>query len=265
MNEQWDRFCKQNTDFQSHSVWCETRDQYACVMGDISQRRNWHNLGARSRRFVCEIAICFTALASFLPHDLRVEWSSILSPDRKWPSPTPENERVGCVAWQWLLHFHGEGLSTNVRPSWGLLASLLPRGTVIKDTRLVKTSLVIVPGRFGRQVFHSSSACRCCEKEGKTSMSSNIRPRVFQPLIDINAVPCRHLPPSDALVIVGVLSWWRRRSLCRCCFSSNPCAPRQISKVAWRCWALLSTRVFRCKGVTLCCFVTVLQIAATMI
>ena len=168
LNEQSDRFCKQNTDFQSHSVWCETRDQYACVMGDISQRRNLHNLGARSRRFVCEIAICFTALASFLPHDLRVEWSSILSPYRMWSSPTPENERVGCVAWQWLLHFHGEGLYTNVRPSWGLLARRQPSFSCQAD-------LVVKCFRLRRLLYY--------EKEGKTSMSSNItcRPRfVFQ-------------------------------------------------------------------------------------
>ena len=178
-------------------------------MGDISQRRNWHNLGARSRRFVCEIAICFTPLACFLPHDLRVEWSSILSPDRKWPSPTPENERVGCVAWQGLLHFHGEGLSTNVLPSWGLLASLLPRGTVIKDTRLEKTSVVFVPGRFGCQVFQASSLALAREG-GKDiyEFQHHMPPTFCFPgrLIDINAVPCRHLPPSDALVIVGVLS-----------------------------------------------------------
>ena len=67
------------------------------------------------------------------PHDLRMEWSSILSPDRKWSSPTPENERVGFVAWQWLQHFHRDGLSTNVRHHRSLLASLLLQRYEIRD------------------------------------------------------------------------------------------------------------------------------------
>ena len=58
-------------------------------------------------------------------------------------SPTPENERVGFVAWQWLQHFHREGLSADVRLHWSLLASLLPRGTVNRDARLEIADLVV--------------------------------------------------------------------------------------------------------------------------
>ena len=39
LNEESNRLCKQNTEFQSHSVCSETRDQHACVMGTIVQRR----------------------------------------------------------------------------------------------------------------------------------------------------------------------------------------------------------------------------------
>ena len=105
-------------------------------MGDILQRRK---LGTTWEPDLQDSSLKLPTVSKLwraLPRDLRIEWSSILSPDRKWSSPTPENERVGFVAWQWLQHFHRGGLSTNVRPNWSLLASLLPRGTVITDTRL---------------------------------------------------------------------------------------------------------------------------------
>ena len=159
LNEESNRLCKQNTDFQSHSVCSETRDQYACVMGDILQRRKLGTTWEPDLEDSCVKLPCISKLWRPPPHDLRVEWSSILSPDRKWSSPTPENERVGFVAWQWLQHFHCEGLSTNVRPHWGLLASLLPRRTVIRDTRSEMTSLV--------------RRLSLLREGGKTSTSSN--------------------------------------------------------------------------------------------
>ena len=115
------------------------------ALGDIFQRRK---LGTTWEPDLenSSVKLPFVSkLWHLAPHDLRMEWSSILSPDRKWSSPTPKNERVGFVAWYWLQHFHREGLSADVRPHWSLLASLLPRGTVIRDTRLEMTSLVFVP------------------------------------------------------------------------------------------------------------------------
>ena len=59
LNEEPNRLCKQNADFQYNNVCSETRDQHACVMAEVG-----HNLGARAGRFICEIAICFKVLAS---------------------------------------------------------------------------------------------------------------------------------------------------------------------------------------------------------
>ena len=128
-----------------------------------------------------------------------MEWSSILSPDRKWSSPKPENERVGFVAWQWLQHFHREGLSADVRPYWSLLASLLPRGTVIRDTRSEMTYLVFVPGRFGCQVLRLRSL-PLLREGGKDIFEFQLHmPPTF-------CFPCRPLPPSDALITTNGLS-----------------------------------------------------------
>ena len=130
---------------------------------------------------------------------MRMEWSSILSPDRKWSSPTPENERVGFVAWQWLQHFHREGLSANARHHWSLLASLLPRGTVIRDTRSEMTYLVFVPSRFGCQVLRLRSL-PLLQEGGKDifEFQMHTQPTFCFPcrFTDINVIPCRPLPPS---------------------------------------------------------------------
>ena len=122
-----------------------------------------------------ELSVKFPPVSKFWrppPHDLRMEWSSILSPDRKWSSPTPENERVGFTAWQWLLHFHREGVSADVRPNWSLLASLLPRGTVIRDT-----SGDDIP-RFRPDPIWLSSvetlSFAVAARKGKTSTSPNV-------------------------------------------------------------------------------------------
>ena len=56
-----------------------------------------------------------------------------------------------------MQHFHREGLSADVRPHGSLLASLLLRGTVIRDSRSEMTYLVFVPGRFGCQVLRLRS------------------------------------------------------------------------------------------------------------
>ena len=158
LNEESNRLCKQNTDFQSHNVCSETRDQYACIMGDILQHRK---LGTTWEPHLKDSSVKLPSVSKLWrppPHDLRMEWSSILlSPDRKWLSPTPENERVGFVAWQWLQHFHREGLSADVRPHRSLLAGLLLRGTAIRDTRLEMTSFVFVPSRLGCQVLRLRS------------------------------------------------------------------------------------------------------------
>ena len=111
-------------------------------MGDILQRRKCGTTWETDLENSSVKLPSVSKLWHLPPHDLRMEWSSILSPDRKWSSPTPENERVGFVAWQWLQHFHREGLSADVRSHWSLLASLLPRGTVIRDTRSEMTYLV---------------------------------------------------------------------------------------------------------------------------
>ena len=143
------------------------------------------------------------------PQDLRMELSSILSPDRKWSFPTPENERVGSVAWQWLQHFHREGLSADVRPNWSLLASLLPRGTVIRDTKLEMTSLVFMPSRFGCQVLRLRSL-PLLREGGKDIFEFQLHmpPTFCFPcrFTDINVILCRPLPPSDALVTTNGLS-----------------------------------------------------------
>ena len=98
LNEESNRLCKQNTDFQSHSVCSERRDQHACVMGDILQHRK---LGTTWEPDLEDSSVKLPSVSKLWrppPHDLRMEWSSILFPDRKWSSPTPENERVGFVA-----------------------------------------------------------------------------------------------------------------------------------------------------------------------
>ena len=148
------------------------------------------------------------------PHDMRMEWPSILSPDRKRLSPTPENERVGFVAWQWLQHFHREGLSTNVRPHWSLLASLLPRGTVISDTRSEMTSLVFVPSRFGCQVLRLRRLSLLREGGKDINEFQLHMPPTFcfpRRFTDNNVIPCHPLPPSDTLVITNGLSTDRIR------------------------------------------------------
>ena len=209
LNEESNRLCKQNTDFQTHSVCCETRDQYACIMGDILQHRK---LGTTWEPDLEDSSVKLPSVSKLWhpqPHDLRMEWSSILSPDRKWSSPTPENERVGFVAWQWLQHFHREGLSADVRPNWSLLASLLPRGTVIRDARLEMTSLVFVPSRFGCQVLRLRSLPMLREG-GKDIFEFQLHmpPTFCFPcrFTDINVIPCRPLPPSDTLVTTNGLS-----------------------------------------------------------
>ena len=112
-----------------------------------------HNFGARSGRFVCEIAICFKALASSSAWFARgPEYCLQIGSGRPQDQKTNVSGVV-FVAWQWLLHSRRQVLSANERPNWSLLTSLLPRGTVIKDTRLERTSIVFVPGRFGCQVL----------------------------------------------------------------------------------------------------------------
>ena len=120
-----------------------------------------------------------------------------------------ENERVGFVAWQWLQHFHREGLSADVRPNWSLLASLLPRGTVITDTRLEMTYLVLVPGRFGCQMLRLRSLPLLREGGENIFVFQLHMPLTFCfpcRFTDINVIPCRPLPPSDALVTTNGLS-----------------------------------------------------------
>ena len=100
LSEESNRLCKQNTDFQSHSVSSETRDQYACIMGDIFQHRK---LGTTWEPDLEDSSVKLPSVSKLWhppPHDLRMEWSSILSPDRKWSSPTPEKRtcRVSCLA-----------------------------------------------------------------------------------------------------------------------------------------------------------------------
>ena len=83
LNEESNRLCKQITDFQSHSVCSETRDQYPCVMGDILQRRK---LGTSWEPELEDLSMKLPSVSKLWrppPHDLRMEWSSILSPDRK--------------------------------------------------------------------------------------------------------------------------------------------------------------------------------------
>ena len=186
-----------------------------------------------------------------LPYDLRTEWSSILSPDRKWSSRTPENERVGCVAWKWLQHFHHEGLSADVRHHCSFLASFLTRGTVIRDTRSEMRYLVFVPGRFGCQVLRLRSL-PLLREGGKDIFEFQLhRPPTFCfpcRFTGINVILCRPLPPSDALVTTSGLSSDRIRLVATGAhipllkFTSNTCAPKQISKCLWLCWALISSR-----------------------
>ena len=119
----------------------------------------------------------------------------MLSPDRMWPSPALGNERVGFVAWQWLLHFHRDRLSTKVRPNWSLLASLLPRGTVAKDTILEMTSFVFVPSRFGCQGMwlHRLPLLREGEKDiQEVQLHITSRPRFVHPcrFTDFNVIVC---------------------------------------------------------------------------
>ena len=110
LNEESNRLCKQNTDFPIPK--CLLRDTRS-----VRMRHGRHctaskvrpNLGARSRRFVCDIAICFQSFGVLFRMVCAWNGSSILSPDRKWSS-----------AWQWLQHFHREGLSTNVRQTIGV-------------------------------------------------------------------------------------------------------------------------------------------------
>ena len=134
------------------------------------------------------------------------EWSSILSPDRKWSSPTTENECVGFVVWQWLQHSHREGLSADVRPHWSLLASMLLRGTVIRDTRLEMTSLVFVPSRVGCQVLRLRSLPLLRKNIFEFQLHMPATFCFLCRFTDINVILCRSLPPSDALVTRNGLS-----------------------------------------------------------
>ena len=175
LNEESNRLCRQNSDFQTHSVCSETRDQYACVMGDILQRRK---LGTTWEPDLQDSSVKLPSVSNLwhLPaHDLRMEWSSSLSPDRKWSSPTPENKRVGFVAWQWLQHFHREGLSA-----------------------------VFVPSRFGCHVLRLRRL-PLLREGGKDifEFQLHMQPTFCFPcrFTDIDVIPCRLLPPSDALVL----------------------------------------------------------------
>ena len=90
---------------------------------------------------------------------------------------------------------------------------------------------------------------------------------------DINVIPCRPLPPSDALVTTNGLSSDRIRLVAtgapvprlKFMLLERHVRPKADLKVFGDVCALLSRRASRCKGVTICCSVTVFQIAATTI
>ena len=99
LNEEPNRLCKQNTDYQSHSVCSETRDQYACIMGDILQHRK---LGTTWEPDLEDSSVKLPSVSKLWrpPHDLRMEWSSILFPDRKFVISNTRKRtcRVCCLA-----------------------------------------------------------------------------------------------------------------------------------------------------------------------
>ena len=100
LNEESYRLYKQNTDFQSNSVCFEIRDQYACVMVDMLQRRK---LG---KTWEPDLENSYVKLPSVSklwrppPHDLRMELvQHLVSRSKVVISNTKKRTcRVRCVA-----------------------------------------------------------------------------------------------------------------------------------------------------------------------
>ena len=135
LNEESNRLCKQNTDLRSHSVCSETRDQYACVMGDILQLRklgtSWKPELEDSSVKVPSVSKLWRPPPHYFAHGM-VQHS--VSRSKVVVSNTRKRTCRACCL-ELVAAFAREGLSADVRRHWSLLASLLPRGIVIRDTR----------------------------------------------------------------------------------------------------------------------------------